>query len=146
MSDSGSPIVPDNEFRLKVSAAEIRRIISVSDLRLADEVRAMREDINRLKQSIATLSENVANLPIAMDDLDHNKRARIENAGVTRGEMHIALLKNTSTHEEVPLPATMAALSALTAQSAADYLRALGEPVPHRDELVALKRFIGVPV
>ncbi|KAI0411463.1 hypothetical protein F5X98DRAFT_380723 [Xylaria grammica] len=79
-----------------------------------------------------------------LDDFDFNNRARVLNSTATRPDGGLLPLRNTTTHELVELPATVAHLNALTGVAIDELLRALGQEPAARHKKSQLKAFIGV--
>ncbi|RWA10943.1 hypothetical protein EKO27_g4169 [Xylaria grammica] len=131
-----------------------------------DGFTSLQQSIDRLTESfntaVAGLTTQVANLTTQvadirrdmadmgdsfgrrLDDFDFNNRARVLNSTATRPDGGLLPLRNTTTHELVELPATVAHLNALTGVAIDELLRALGQEPAARHKKSQLKAFIGV--
>lgn len=81
-----------------------------------------------------------------LEDLDHNGRARALNGVHPIPELRLHPLRNTTTHEVVPLPETLNDLDTLLTADVALYLEALGQ-TPEQTaavKMIQLKKFIGI--
>ncbi|KAJ2980356.1 hypothetical protein NUW58_g6963 [Xylaria curta] len=119
------------------SVQNLRTEIRTSADNLRTELRA---DMDNLRTELR------AELRADMQTLDYNSRARVLNSIHPTPTLRLHPLKNTTTHEVVPLPETLGALDNLPAADVRFYLEALGQ-TPEQTATarkVQLKEFIGI--
>ncbi|KAJ8130881.1 hypothetical protein O1611_g2750 [Lasiodiplodia mahajangana] len=140
-----TPPTIDHNPTLKPSTIIDEPCLSKKSL-VEESLEELRRSVETLTKSLRATENRLTAVQSSIDDCEFNSRARALNSTGSRREAILHPLRNTTTHQVVELPGTLGELYKLQAPALTELLQALGQEPERDNEMVQLKKFIGISV